>query len=218
MLIAGAKGFATEVLEVMHQAGKIEKIAFFEEISGSIPEKLFGKFTVLTTVDQCKEWFKSVSPDFTLGTGGPVVRRRLDKLLSSAGGKLTSAISPKADIGHFGNQIGDGCSIMTGAVVTSNVTIGRGVLINLNTTVGHECEIGDFCELSPGTHLSGRVILGNFCDIGTGAVLLPGIELGENVTVGAGAVVTKNVDANTVVTGIPAKTIRSIEPLCPITF
>jgi acetyltransferase-like isoleucine patch superfamily enzyme len=47
--------------------------------------------------------------------------------------------------------------------------------------------------------------------IGAAATVLPGITIGENAVVAAGAVVSKDVPANTVVGGIPAKIIKSIE-------
>jgi acetyltransferase-like isoleucine patch superfamily enzyme len=46
--------------------------------------------------------------------------------------------------------------------------------------------------------------------IGAGAVILPGVTVGENAVVAAGAVVSKDVPANTVVGGIPAKHIKNI--------
>lgn len=46
--------------------------------------------------------------------------------------------------------------------------------------------------------------------IGAGATILPGITIGENAIVAAGAVVNKDVAANTIVAGVPAKTIKSI--------
>ncbi|HSF53732.1 MAG TPA: DapH/DapD/GlmU-related protein [Algoriphagus sp.] len=47
--------------------------------------------------------------------------------------------------------------------------------------------------------------------IGAGATILPGVTVGENAVVAAGAVVSKDVSANTVVGGIPAKFIKNIE-------
>jgi acetyltransferase-like isoleucine patch superfamily enzyme len=46
--------------------------------------------------------------------------------------------------------------------------------------------------------------------IGAGATILPGVTIGENSIVAAGAVVNKDVPANTIVGGIPAKVIKSI--------
>jgi acetyltransferase-like isoleucine patch superfamily enzyme len=47
--------------------------------------------------------------------------------------------------------------------------------------------------------------------VGAGAIILPGVTIGENAVVAAGAVVSKNVEANTVVGGIPAKLLKTIE-------
>lgn len=45
---------------------------------------------------------------------------------------------------------------------------------------------------------------------GAGAIVLLGVTIGDNAVVGAGSVVTKNVEANTVVAGDPAKPIKSV--------
>jgi acetyltransferase-like isoleucine patch superfamily enzyme len=47
--------------------------------------------------------------------------------------------------------------------------------------------------------------------IGAGATILPGVTIGENAVVAAGAVVSKDVPANTVVGGVPAKIIKTIQ-------
>lgn len=47
--------------------------------------------------------------------------------------------------------------------------------------------------------------------VGASATILPGVTIGENAIVAAGAVVTKDVEANTIVGGVPAKFIRKIK-------
>ena len=129
------------------------------------------------------------------------------------GGNFTSTISPKANIGHFGNTIEVGCNIMSGSVLTNDITIKKGVIINLNCTIGHDSIIGEFAELSPGVHMSGNCNIGNYVIIGTNATLLPDVIIGQNVIVAAGAVVTKNVPDNCMVAGIPAIIKKKLTPL-----
>ncbi len=60
-------------------------------------------------------------------------------------------------------------------------------------------------------HFFKRVILEDGCWIGAGAIVLAGVKIGANAVVGAGSVVTKDVPADTVVVGSPARVIKSIE-------
>lgn len=57
----------------------------------------------------------------------------------------------------------------------------------------------------------GRIDIFENCFIGFGSILMPGVQIGPNSVVAAGSVVTKDVPPNTVVGGIPAKAICSLE-------
>ena len=54
------------------------------------------------------------------------------------------------------------------------------------------------------------VVLKRNCWIGAGATILPGVTVGENAVVGAGSVVTRDVEANTVVVGNPARFVKTL--------
>ena len=56
-----------------------------------------------------------------------------------------------------------------------------------------------------------RTIIKKGASIGTGATILSNITVGENAIVGAGSVVTKDVPANSIVAGNPARFFRSVE-------
>ena len=56
-----------------------------------------------------------------------------------------------------------------------------------------------------------KVVIKNGAHIGIGAIIMPGVTIGEGAVVGAGAVVVNDVPAYSVVTGVPAKVIRSFE-------
>ena len=59
--------------------------------------------------------------------------------------------------------------------------------------------------------LFGPISVGNNCHIGTYAIILPGVKIGNNCIVGCNAIVTKDVPDNSVVVGIPARVIETIE-------
>ncbi len=101
--------------------------------------------------------------------------------------------------------INSGCCFQDqgGIEIGNNVLIGQQVVI---ATINHDFYPGKRANmfLSP-------VVIGNGVWIGAHATILAGVTIGENAVIAAGAVVTKDVPANAVVGGVPAKIIKKIE-------
>lgn len=209
MIVAGAKGFAKELLEVLYRDYKFTDISFYDDVSSDLPGYLYKKFEVIKNKQKLIERLKE-NNIFSLGVGTPLARYKLYQMFTSINGKVLSIISNRTSIGSFNTTIGDGCTIMDGVKITNDVTIGNCCLINLNSTIGHDCIIGKFCDISPGVNVSGHGKIGNYCTIGTGAVLIPGVKLGNNVVVGAGTVVTKDIPDDSLVVGVPGKVIKNL--------
>lgn len=111
-----------------------------------------------------------------------------------------------------------------------NIYLGKEFYANFDCVMLDVCpiHIGDNCMLAPGVHIytathpldaternSGRelgkpVTIGNNVWIGGRAVINPGVTIGDNVVVASGAVVTKDVPANVVVGGNPARVIKTL--------
>jgi len=88
------------------------------------------------------------------------------------------------------------------------ITIEENVLIAPKVSLlseGHPVSPNERQSLAPG-----HIHIRKNAWIGAGATILPGVTVGENAVVAAGAVVSKDVPANTVVGGIPAKHIKNI--------
>lgn len=214
MIVAGAKGLAKELLEILHEDGAFTGLYFFDDVSGDCPEALFDRFAILRSMDAVRVMFgETGDPAFSLGLGNPVLRRKLCDKFEEAGGQLTSVISSKSHIGRFDVIIGRGCCILPGAVITAAVRLGRGCLINPNATISHDTILGDFVEVSPGVNVTGNCRIGDYSFLGAGSVILPKIKVGSNVVVGAGAVVTRDVPDNTLVVGVPAVAKKKFTPL-----
>jgi hypothetical protein len=112
-----------------------------------------------------------------------------------------------------------------------NIRIGKGVFINDGchfqdhggVTLGDGCQIGHnvvFATLDHGlapeerhTTCPAPIVLGKNVWVGANATILRGVTIGDNAVVAAGAVVTKDIPADTVAGGVPARTIRKIRTL-----
>lgn len=109
----------------------------------------------------------------------------------------------KKYLGLYGMHISPSARISFGAKLDK--TNGKGIRIGDESFVASGAMIlsHDFCR---GKHAD--TIIGKQCFIGVNSVILPGVSIGDNCIVGAGAVVTKDVPANSVVAGNPAKIIK----------
>lgn len=107
--------------------------------------------------------------------------------------------------------IGDGCFVNVGGYIRANTTIGDGVFIGpFARFVTDTHEIGG-PERRAGANKWPPIIIGNGAWIGAGAMVLGGVTVGAGAVVAAGAIVTKDVQPNTIVAGVPAKLLKTID-------
>ncbi|MDE6547754.1 MAG: galactoside O-acetyltransferase [Muribaculaceae bacterium] len=107
-------------------------------------------------------------------------------------------------------HIGKNVTIMPGCLMMSagGIIIDDGALIAANVQL-----ISNNHDLYDRQIITCKLVhIGRNAWIGAGATILPGVTVGDNAVVGAGSVVTRNVPANTIVAGNPARIIREIPP------
>ncbi|MFD8224014.1 sugar O-acetyltransferase [Streptomyces massasporeus] len=111
----------------------------------------------------------------------------------------------------------------------SNISIGARTFVNYNLTaldvaritIGEDCQIGPNVQLLTPTHpvepeprrdkleAARPIVIGDNVWLGGGVIVCPGVTIGDNAVVGAGAVVTRDVPANVVAVGNPARPVRN---------
>ena len=152
----------------------------------------------------------SIAPDVKLGKGV-----KLSKFINLYG----CEIGDDTKIGAF-VEIQKNASVGRQCKISSHTFICEGVTIEDNVFIGHGVMFIN--DIYPRATANGqlqteadwrveRTVIKNGASIGTGATILANVTIGENAIVGAGSVVTKNVPANCIVAGNPAKVLRKIE-------
>lgn len=148
--------------------------------------------------------------------------------------KLGENVRLSKFINLYGCEIGDETKIGAFVEIQKNAKVGRrckisshtficeGVTIEDNVFIGHGVMfINDSYPraTNPGGNLQTeadwkveKTVVRTGASIGTGVTILPNTCIGENAIVGAGSVVTKDVPANAIIAGNPAKVLRYVTP------
>jgi acetyltransferase-like isoleucine patch superfamily enzyme len=153
--------------------------------------------------------------------------------------KLGRDVKLSKFINLYGCEIGDETKIGAFVEIQKNASVGKhckisshtficeGVTIEDNVFVGHSVAFINDSYPRATTAEGGlqtesdwkveRTLVKKGASIGSGCTILANITIGENALVGAGSVVTKDVPANAIVAGNPARILRYIEQTAEVT-
>jgi sugar O-acyltransferase (sialic acid O-acetyltransferase NeuD family) len=210
LAIYGAGGFGREVAwlaQSIYDSNHSWDIVCF--IDDEIKEHDLNAIPVISLTETISKFSQA---KIVSGVGLPQLRELTMNKAAAAGFGFTVLIHPRVEISEW-IDIGEGTIICAGNILTTNITLGKHVQINLDCTIGHDVVMQDYSTLAPGVHVSGYVHIGKRAYIGTGAVIINGtkenpLTIGDDAIIGAGACVTQSIPAGVTWGGVPAKPLH----------
>jgi len=194
--IIGAGGFGKEIYWSLSMVERIGTVFFVDDKYYNEDDPLVLPLSM----------FNPAEYEVVIAIASPVDRERIVNQLP-IGTKFFTHIHPSAQIHGEDVEIGDGSIICAGSIITTNVKIGKHSHINLITTIGHDCIIGDYFTTAPGVQISGNETIGNRVYFGTRSCIKQKLCVCDDVTIGMNAGVVKNINEPGTYVGTPAKKV-----------
>lgn len=199
---AGSLGI--EILSVLSQEEKrYEDIYFIDDVTDK--KQIEGK--TVYKFEEMKNLFTNKEIEIVIATGEPLHRERLYEKVKASGYSFATIISKYA-------FVSSNATIEPGVVIFPHVYIGPNCLLHHNTIIHANTNIVGVAKIGCNSFLSIGVFVGDSTYIDTNTFIGPNasisdhIHIGKFSIIGIGTVVLKDIEADTVNVGVPAKMIR----------
>ena len=195
--IIGAGGFGKEIYWSLNPVERINTVFFVDD---EYWDNTDNKILPLSL-------FESDKYEVVIAIADSYHRERIVNNLPKTT-KFFTHIHPSAQIHGEDVEIGDGSIVCAGSIITTNVKIGKHAHINLITTIGHDCVIGDYFTTAPGVQISGNEIIGDRVYFGTRSCVKQKLKICNDVVIGMNAGVVKDIVEPGTYVGTPAVKIK----------
>jgi sugar O-acyltransferase (sialic acid O-acetyltransferase NeuD family) len=195
-VLAGAGGFGREVqawLETYSPDNVVH--GFVDDVV--VASHVLGPVDVHQVIAQA---------GYVVCLGNGIDRIAVGERLAARGARLGTVVAP---MGNYASDVRNvpGGIFLGMCSISSNVSIGRFVLVQGFACVGHDVVLEEGVTVSSHAFIGGGAQVGRHATIHPHATILPRVRIGEGAVVGAGAVVVKDVPDRVTVFGNPAKVI-----------
>ncbi|WP_404384427.1 acetyltransferase [Knoellia locipacati] len=203
LVIVGAGGFARETAEIAARVNPGLALAFVDDAPTEDALRLMAGHGA-AHLGEVRAWSPEAGDTCVIAIGDPTARAEIAHVLGERGVAFAVLVHPDSTVAASA-VLEPGVIVAPGARVSADVVLGAHVHIDQNATIGHDTRVGGHARLNPAACISGGVTIGEGAYVGAGAVVLQGLTVGRGSTVGAGAVVVRDVPADVVVKGVPAR-------------
>ena len=207
LIIIGAGGHAKICIDIIRQNNLFDIVG---ATSNSTDNKNVMNVPVLGTDEEVLEKYFAEGVRFAvIGIGSLKKlskRTEIFNRLKKIGYHLPAIIHPRA-ICEPSASIAEGCQVMAGAIIGSEVRINPNCIINSGCVISHDCYLEENIHITPGAILAGNVYVGKNSIVGMGATVYIGVIIGSEVIISNNANVLKDIPDNTVVAGNPAQPV-----------
>ena len=194
--LIGAGGHCKVIIDLLNELNQYNIIGIYDdnkigEFSGY---KILGK---LEEIDKRIEYF-------IIAIGNDQIRKHIYEKYNYL--NWDTLIHPKSIVSKTA-KIDIGTVVFAGAVIQTEVIIGKHCIINTNCNIDHESIIGNFSSICPGVTICGNVKIGELSFIGANATIIQCIKIKDNCIIGAGSVIIRDIESNKKVIGNPGRII-----------
>jgi sugar O-acyltransferase (sialic acid O-acetyltransferase NeuD family) len=201
--IYGCGGLGKEVYDlavcINNKENRWDDIFFISDFDES---ESYCKSNILTFDDVLEK-----NIEIVIAIGEPSERKKLYDKIVNHKLKLTTLIDPTSFISPTA-KIGEGTIVMQFVTISSNVEINTNCVLHPNIKIGHDTTIGKHTTICVNATLGGGMEIGEGVYVGMGAASLEKLTIGDNSILGMGAVLYKNLEAEQVALGNPARVTR----------
>ncbi len=141
--------------------------------------------------------------EFLCAVGSPQLKRQLAAGILARGGRMLS-LPPRMLGGR--SKFGRSCAL-DGVKISPDCRVGDHVHIASDVVMGHDSSIGDYCHVGEGVFIGGECVIQDDVVIHPRACIGRGVVVGRGAEIGMGAIVIRDVPAEAVMLGNPARRV-----------